>query len=126
MAFQQSGTPVTFVYVSDRAQALAFYGETLGLALRDDDAYGFALDLGGALLRVTVIADHKAHAHPVLGWEVEDIAATAETLHGRGIAFAVYDGMGQDARGIYTAPDGKAKMAWFADPDGNMLMLSQG
>ncbi len=125
MTFQQSGTPVTFLYVSDGAQALAFYGETLGLALRESDAYGYSLDLGGALLRITVIAEHKAHAHPVLGWEVDAIAAVAEALQARGIALTVYDGMGQDARGIWTAPDGKTKLAWFPDLDGNVLMLSE-
>jgi catechol 2,3-dioxygenase-like lactoylglutathione lyase family enzyme len=123
-----SGTPVTFLYVSDRARTLAFYGETLGLAVRsaDSDEYGEVLDLGGALLRVTVMADHKPHPHPVLGWNVPDIGAAAEALSARGISLAIYEGMGQDARGIWSAPDGKTKLAWFADPDGNMLMLSEG
>ena len=69
--------------------------------------------------------DHKAHPHPVLGWNVDDIAAAAEALRDRGVEFTIYEGMGQDALGIWTAPDGKTKVAFFADPDGNVLTLSQ-
>ena len=73
-----------------------------------------------------MIPDHKAHSHPVLGWEVEDIGAAAEALRGRGVAFSIFEGMGQDALGIWTSPVGKSKIAFFADPDGNALMLTQG
>ncbi len=126
MAFHQSGAPVTFIYVSDRARALGFYRDTLGLTLKSADEHGDLLDIGGgALLHIMAMADHKAHPHPVLGWNVADFDAAAAALNGRGVAFAVYDGMGQDARGIWTAPDGKTKLAWFHDPDGNALMLSQ-
>jgi catechol 2,3-dioxygenase-like lactoylglutathione lyase family enzyme len=125
MTLQLPGTPVTFLYATDRVRTLAFYGDTLGMALLSTDEYGYVLDLGGAQLRVTVIADHKAHPHPVLGWNVADIGAAAEALRARGIALTVYEGMGQDARGIWTAPDGKTKLAWFPDPDGNMLMLTE-
>ena len=125
MRFQQSGTPVAFLYVSDRECALAFYRDTLGLALHNSDAFGDFLDLGGALLRMTAMPEHKPLPHPALGWEVEDIAAAATALRDRGVAFTIYEGYGQDALGIWTAPDGKARLAWFADPDGNVLMLSQ-
>jgi catechol 2,3-dioxygenase-like lactoylglutathione lyase family enzyme len=120
----QQATPVAFVYVVDRERALGFYRDTLGLALRDSDDYGDFIDLGGGLLRMTVMADHKAHPHPVVGWNVEDIEAAAADLRGRGIAFTIFEGMDQDAQGIWTAPDGD-KIAFFADPDGNVLMLSQ-
>lgn len=125
MNLQQSGTPVAFLYVSDRERALGFYRETLGLALRDSDDFGDFIDLGGALLRVTAMPDHKAHAHPVLGWNVDDIAAAAAALRARGVAFTIHDGLGQDALGIWTSPDGATKVAFFADPDGNVLTLSQ-
>jgi catechol 2,3-dioxygenase-like lactoylglutathione lyase family enzyme len=125
MNLQQSATPVAFLYVSDRERALGFYRETLGLALRGSDDFGDFIDLGGALLRMTVMPDHKAHPHPVLGWNVDDIGAAAEALRDRGVAFTIHEGMGQDALGIWTSPDGKTKVAFFTDPDGNVLTLSQ-
>ena len=125
MNLQQTGTPVAFLYVGERARALGFYRDTLGLALHSSDDFGDFIDLGAALARMTVLPDHKAHPHPVLGWNVADIGAAVEALRGRGVAFAIYEGMGQDALGIWTAPDGKTKVAFFADPDGNVLTLSQ-
>ena len=126
MTFQQAGTPVAFLYVGDRERALGFYRDTLGLALRSADAFGDFIDLGGGLLRMTVMPDHKAHPHPVLGWNVADIGAAAAALRERGVTFTVFEGMGQDPQGIWTAPDGASKVAFFADPDGNVLTLSQG
>ncbi|HVQ08219.1 MAG TPA: VOC family protein [Allosphingosinicella sp.] len=120
----QQATPVAFVYVADRERALGFYRDTLGLAVRDSDDYGDFIDLGGGLLRMTVMADLKAHPHPVVGWNVDDIEAAAAALRERGIVFTIFEGMDQDAQGIWTAPDGD-KIAFFADPDGNVLMLSQ-
>jgi catechol 2,3-dioxygenase-like lactoylglutathione lyase family enzyme len=113
MNIGQTDTPVAFLYVADRDRALGFYRETLGLELRSADDFGDFIDLGGAWLRMTVMPDHKAHPHPVLGWNVGDIAVT------------IFEGMGQDPLGIWTAPDGKTKVAFFADPDGNVLSLSQ-
>ena len=125
MNLQQSATPVSFLYVGDRERALGFYCETLGFALRSSDGFGDFIDLGGALLRMTVMPDHQPHPHPVLGWDVEDIGAAVVALRERGVTFTIYQGMGQDARGIWTAPDGKTRVAFFADPDGNVLSLSQ-
>ena len=126
MTFQQAGTPVAFLYVGDRERALGFYRDTLGLALRSTDSFGDFIGLGGGLLRMTVIPDHRPNPHPVLGWKVDDIAAAVADLSGRGIVFTIFDGMGQDAQGIWTAPDGATRVAFFADPDGNLLTLSQG
>ena len=76
-------------------------------------------------MRMTPMPDFRPHAHPVLGWDVPDITAAARELKAKGIALTIYDGMGQDADGIWTAPDGRAKVAWFTDPFGNVLSLSQ-
>src|SRR5688572_16349851 len=119
MSLLKSATPVAFLYVSDRERALGFYRQTLGLELRSSDDFGDFIDLGGALVRMTVMPDHKAHPHPVLGWNVGDIVSAVEALRGRGVAFTIYEGMGQDEFGIWTAPDGVTKVAFFADPDGN-------
>jgi catechol 2,3-dioxygenase-like lactoylglutathione lyase family enzyme len=121
-----SGTPVAFVNVADRDRALAFYRDTLGLQLASSDEYGDFIQLPGALLRLTALPDYKPGPHPVLGWHVRDIDSTAAALRERGVSFTIYPGMGQDELGIWTAPDGRAKVAWFADPDGNVLSLSQG
>ncbi|QNQ10225.1 VOC family protein [Sphingomonas alpina] len=125
MTFQQSGAPVTYLNVSDRERALGFYRDTLGLTLRSSDDFGDFIDFGGGLLRMTAMPDHKAHPHPVLGWNVEDIGAAVVALRDRGITFSIFEGFGQDALGIWTSPDGKAKIAFFADPDGNVLTLSE-
>jgi catechol 2,3-dioxygenase-like lactoylglutathione lyase family enzyme len=125
MNLQNSATPVAFLYVSDRERALGFYHDTLGLALRGSDDFGDSIDLGAALLRMTVMPDHKATPHPMLGWNVDDINSAVESLRDKGITFTIHEGFGQDALGIWTAPDGKTKVAFFADPDGNVLTLSQ-
>lgn len=121
----QSATPVAFVYVKDRARALAFYCEKLGLELRSSDGFGDFIDLGNGLLRMTVMPDYNASPHPVLGWNVEDIAAAVRALGDCGIVFDIHEGLGQDALGIWTSPDGQSKVAFFPDPDGNVLTLSQ-
>ena len=122
---QLSGAPVAFVYVADRARAMAFYRETLGLELHGSDDFGDFLDLGGGLLRMTTMPGHQAHPHPVLGWNVGDIVAAVEALRDRGVVFTIHEGFGQDALGVWTAPDGRTRIAFFADPDGNVLTLSQ-
>jgi catechol 2,3-dioxygenase-like lactoylglutathione lyase family enzyme len=121
-----SGKPVTYVYVADIERGLAFYRDTLGLAVVPDsaDPYGCFLDLPGGLLRLTLISDHKASEHPVLGFEVADIAGTIAGLRGRGLTFDIFEGYGQDADGVCTMPDGM-KLAFFKDADGNALTLSQ-
>lgn len=125
MTFRQSGTPVAFLYVGDRERALGFYRDTLGLALSSSDDFGDFLDLDGAALRMTVMPDHQPSPHPVLGWNVDDIAPAVTALRDRGISFTIYEGMGQDALGIWTAPDGRSKVAFFADSEGNVLSLAQ-
>jgi predicted enzyme related to lactoylglutathione lyase len=118
------GALVAHLYVSDRARAMDFYGGALGLELTGEDAYGGILAVGGGLVRLTVMPDHRAGPHPVLGWMVDDMASTVATLGARGVKMLVYEGMGQDADGVSTLPDG-GKLAFFADPDGNVLTLSQ-
>ena len=84
MNLQQS-TQVAFLYTSDRERALDFYRDTLGLALHSSDPYGDFFGLGAALVRMTVLPDYKPHAHPVLGWNVEDIVTDVESLRDRGV-----------------------------------------
>ena len=116
---------VAFVQVTDRARGVAFYRDTLGMAHKSADDFGDAFDFGSGTMRLTALPDWKAGAHPVIGWEVADIEVTVAALKAKGIAMTIYDGMGMDEHGIWHAPDGHASLAWFLDPDGNVLMLSQ-
>lgn len=125
MKILQSGTPVAFLYVTDRERALKFYRESLGLELQSSDDFGDFIDLGRGLARMTVMPDFAATPHPVLGWNVDDINATVKALRDRGIEFTIHEGMGQDALGIWTSPDGRSKVAFFSDSEGNVLTLSQ-
>lgn len=118
-------TPVTFIITADRKIAEPFYRDTLGLPFVADDGFAAVYDLAGVPLRITEVPGHTPSAHPVLGWQVTDIVATVTALRDRGVVFTIYEGMGQDELGIWTAPDGKAKVAFFNDPDGNVLSLTQ-
>lgn len=125
MSSLANARPVTFIMTADAAASRAFYETALALPLGPQDDFATVYDLAGAILRVTEIAGFVAGAHPVLGWKVDDIAATVAGLAARGVVFTVYDGFGQDDLGIWTSPDGSAKVAWFNDPDGNVLSLTQ-
>jgi catechol 2,3-dioxygenase-like lactoylglutathione lyase family enzyme len=115
---------VAFVATADAARARAFYRDTLGLRLVSDEAFAVVFDAHGTQLRVTIAKEVTPAAYTVLGWEVPDIAAAIEALRTRGVEFKRYPGLEQDARAVWTAPGG-TKVAWFNDPDGNVLSLAQ-
>lgn len=117
--------PVTFLLVPERDAARAFYTDMLGLTLVSEDEFALVYDLGCTMLRVSFVPDYAPHGHTVLGWRSSDIGAAVAELAARGVAFLIYDGFGQDDQGIWTAPDGSAKAAWFNDPFGNNLSLTQ-
>ena len=120
-----SAKVITFVLTRDRAASTAWYTDTLGLPPASDDGFASVLDMNGTILRITQIDGYTAGQHPVLGWEVPDIAAAIRGLVAKGVTMTVYEGFGQDALGVWTSPDGKAKVAWFNDPDGNVLSLTE-
>ena len=120
----ESAGLVAFVGVSDLVRAGRFYGDQLGLVLRDEAPFALVAELGGAMLRITAV-DHVAPAsYTILGWRVPDIDAAIDQLVARGVIFTRYDAMNQDRRGVWTAPGG-SRIAWFTDPDGNTLSLTQ-
>ena len=88
------------------------------------DARPFALvhETHASQLRITVVKEARAAPYTVLGWTVADLEAEVDRLAAAGVTFTRYDGMEQDDRGIWTAPDG-ARVAWFHDPDGNILSV---
>ncbi len=115
---------VAFVAASDASRARAFYRDTLGLRLVSDDAFALVFDAHGTQLRVTLAKEVTPVGYTVLGWEVADVAATIDALRKKGVEFRRYSGLVQDERGVWTAPGG-ARVAWFGDPDGNVLSLTQ-
>lgn len=117
--------PVCFVLTADLASARSFYSETLGLTETGEDPFAVSYDLAGTSLRLTKVEGHQPNPHTVLGWKVADIEAEIDALTAKGVTFAVYEGFGQDARGIWTDPGSGTKIAWFHDPDGNNLSVTQ-
>jgi catechol 2,3-dioxygenase-like lactoylglutathione lyase family enzyme len=115
---------VAFVGSRDLAAAEAFYGGTLGLAPIASDSFAAVFDANGTTLRVSRVEEVAPALYTVLGWAVPDIAGAVEALRARGVSFERYEGLEQDEAGVWTAPDGTC-VAWFADPDGNLLSLSQ-
>jgi|SRR5947208_4780262 len=104
--------------------ARSFYRETLGLPLIGEDQFALTFDANGTMLRLQIVETFTPQPFTVLGWAVRDIAQTVRELAARGVAFHRYGFMQQDDLGIWSAPSG-ARVAWFPDPDGNTLSLTQ-
>jgi catechol 2,3-dioxygenase-like lactoylglutathione lyase family enzyme len=116
---------VAFVGVHDAERAKAFYQHVLGLPLVSEQLpFALVFDAGGTMLRVTIVPEVAARKYTVLGWDVPDVNAAVKRLRLAGVQFQRYEGMSQDDLGIWTAPSG-AKIAWFQDPDGNVLSVTQ-
>jgi catechol 2,3-dioxygenase-like lactoylglutathione lyase family enzyme len=115
---------VAFVATTDLDRARAFYGEMLGLALVEESPFACVFDAHGTSLRVTPVDEIRTAPYTVLGWVVDDIAATVRSLIGAGVGFERFPGMDQDDLGVWTSPS-KARVVWFTDPDGNVLSLTQ-
>src|SRR3712207_2757109 len=95
--------PIAMITTRDRKAAEPFYAETLGLRRVGDDGFAALFDLAGTTLRLTEVPGYTATGHPVLGWDVPDIGAAVDGLAARGLAMNVYEGLGQDPKGIWTA-----------------------
>ena len=115
---------IAFAAATDLDRARAFYEQALGLPLVGQNEIACVFDANGTMLRVTAVPEVSRPGYTVLGWRVTDIAAAARDLAARGVVFIRYDGMDQDGDGVWTTPGGD-KVAWFADPDGNVLSLTQ-
>jgi catechol 2,3-dioxygenase-like lactoylglutathione lyase family enzyme len=116
---------INFVYTRDPKASAAFYRDVIGLSFVGEDPFAIVMEQNGAGLRIVEIPNHVAGDHPVLGWQVEDIKASIASLVGHGVKMKIYDGFGQDDNGIWSAPDGRAKIVWFEDLDGNLLSLTE-
>jgi len=119
-----SSALIAFAGATDLGRARVFYEQVLGLSMTEQNDFACVFDANGTMLRVTA-APEVAHAgYTVLGWQVADIAAAVSDLSAKGVVFLRYDSMDQDGSGVWTTPGGD-RVAWFADPDGNILSLTQ-
>ena len=116
---------IGFVNIVDVARAKEFYGKTLGLRLiNEEPPYALVYDANGIMLRLGMAKELPPAHGTVLGWQVPDIAATVADLAHAGVAFEHYSFLEQNELGIWTTPTG-ARVAWFKDPDGNILSISE-
>ena len=123
-AVLRTASPTAFVSTTDPPRARRFYQQTLGLDFVADEGFALVFDLAGTMLRVTKVERLASQPFTVLGWRVADAAAAVQELAGRGVSFERFAGLDQDALGIWRSPSG-ARIAWFKDPDGNLLSLSE-
>jgi catechol 2,3-dioxygenase-like lactoylglutathione lyase family enzyme len=114
-----------FSATTDAERAKAFYRDKLGLKLISEDGFALVFDAAGTMLRVQLVKEVRQAPYTTLGWNVSDIAATVDELEKAGVKFEHYGFPGQDEKGIWTPPGSAAKIAWFKDPDGNVLSLAQ-
>lgn len=115
---------VAFGAITDSARAANFYVGTLGLTVRYEDDFALVLDANGVELRLQKVRALTPAGFTALGWEVRDVDAIATALEEQGISLERYRWLEQDARGVWQAPSG-ARIAWFRDPDGNLLSVAQ-
>ena len=124
MGILETAKPAIIICTRDRAIATAFYRDTLGLTVAYEDNFAAVFNIGGVTLRVSVVADFTPHEHTILGFNVPDVVATVKALREKGVTFNIYQAFSQDELGILTAPGGTVRVAWFKDPDGNVLSVT--
>ena len=112
-----------FVRISDPERARRFYEQTLGLAFDYENPYVVVFRSGNTQIIAQIVKEFTPVAATVLGWEVTDIETVVSALQKDGVVFERFEGMDQDELGIWTSPAGK--VAWFKDPDGNLLSVSE-
>lgn len=115
---------VAFVPTTDFERARAFYEGILGLRFKHEDGFALVLDANGIMLRIAKIPVFEPARFTVLGWEVQGIHDVVAKLTEKGLLFEQFGLLNQDEARVWTAPTGD-KVAWFKDPDGNILSLSE-
>jgi catechol 2,3-dioxygenase-like lactoylglutathione lyase family enzyme len=115
---------IAFVPTKDADKARAFYEGLLGLRFINDDGFALVLEANGIMIRVAKVKDFTPAQFTILGWQVSGIENVVRDLQKKGVCFEIFGFFKQDELGIWTAPTGD-KVAWFKDPDGNILSVSQ-
>ena len=113
-----------FIPTVKPAEAKKFYKDILGLTLLAEDNYALEFMANKISLRVIIVQDLKPHPFTALGWNVEDISAIIKSLNSKAVFCEKYEFLEQNDLGIWTSPNG-SKVAWFKDPDGNVLSLTE-
>jgi catechol 2,3-dioxygenase-like lactoylglutathione lyase family enzyme len=119
-----SASLVGFVATANPEAARQFYESVLGLPLLDDSPFALVFNASGTTLRVQKVQRVSPVPYTALGWAVRDIRSTTRALVAKGVVFQRYDGLTQDKLGIWRSSAG-ALVAWFCDPDGNILSLTE-
>lgn len=115
---------IAFVPIKDGEKARAFYEGSLGLRFVKDDGFALVFDANGIMVRAAKMKEVTPAPFTILGWQVPDIKDAIRSLEKTGVKFEVFGFFKQDGTGIWTAPTGD-QVAWFKDPDGNILSVSQ-
>ncbi len=116
--------PILFLSTANAVKSRAFYERVLGLTFVADEPPALVFRVGDRMLRVQKVDHVHVAPYTALGWSVADIRQTVRDLYAKGVVFQRYDGLNQDGDGIWPAPSG-ALVAWFQDPDGHVLSLTQ-
>jgi catechol 2,3-dioxygenase-like lactoylglutathione lyase family enzyme len=124
MGILEAAKPAVVICTRNRDRATAFYRDTLGLAIANEDNLAAVFNVGGISLRISTVADFSPHEHTILGFCVPDVPSTVRALREKGVTFNVYRHFAQDELGILTVPGGTVSVAWFKDPDGNVLSVT--
>ncbi len=116
---------VAFVPTNDSKRAKTFYKDVLGLKFVSDDGFAMVFSANGTMVRIAKAGNFTPQQFTILGWQVKKIESVVKKMRAKGVEFLTFPGMGQGTDGIWPAPDGVAKVAWFKDPDGNTLSVSE-
>ncbi len=119
-----AGEVIGFIPTRDAEAARGFYEGVLGMTFVSDDPFALVMDAGGTAVRIVRVGEFAPQRFTVLGWEVRAIVKVVKALAAAGAVMEQYGLPGQDEDGIWAAPGG-AKVAWFKDPDGNVLSVSE-
>jgi catechol 2,3-dioxygenase-like lactoylglutathione lyase family enzyme len=123
----RNSDPIAFVPARDPKTARRFYEQTLGLEFVSEDPFALLFNAHGVALRVvnvSTVADFRPQPFTILGWRVTSAEQAVRALGEKGVRFERFPGMNQDGLGIWQSPSG-AKVAWFKDPDGNVLSVTE-
>jgi catechol 2,3-dioxygenase-like lactoylglutathione lyase family enzyme len=115
---------MAFVATQRAGEALVFYRDVLGLRFVSDDPFALVFESGSVTLRIQKVEAHTPLPYTALGWLVRDIAVEVAELAAKGARFERFLGLDHDPSGVWRSPSG-ARVAWFKDPDGNVLSLTQ-
>lgn len=118
------GAVVTFIPTTNAERARRFYEEVLGLAFVQDDGFAIVFEHEGTTVRMVRVEELRPQPFTVLGFHVGHVADEARALAAKGVVFERFPGMDQDELGIWMPAPGAQGVAWFKDPDGNLLSIS--